>query len=111
MSGNSYINMHWAKRSRYNKEWYGLVYYATIGLTPPKPLEHCTIRVERYSARIMIDADNFYTGAKPLFDGITRAKIIMDDRQDVIGVPEVKFFKIPCKGSPFIHVFITELNE
>ncbi len=115
MSGNSYLRMHWAKRARYNKEWYGLVYYATIGKTPEKPLEHCSIRIERYSARILIDADNFLSGCKPLLDSLTvgtnRSGIIKDDCIAVIGVPQVSFFKTPVKGSPYIHVFIQELNS
>ncbi len=107
-SGNTFIHMHWAKKGRYSTKWHNLVYFETIGKTPKKPLEKCTIRIERYSARIQIDADNFITGSKPLFDGIKRAGIIMDDSLKVIGVPIVTFHKVPAKASPYIHIFIEE---
>ncbi len=110
-TGNTYLNMHFMVRDRYNKEWYRLVFFETIGKIPPKPLAKCSVRIERYSARIQIDADNFLTGSKPIFDALTvkHTGIIMDDNLEVMGIPKVSFHKIPAKGSPYIHVFIEEL--
>lgn len=80
-------HVHWAIKSKHNKKWKEAVYWRAhkLGL-PVKPLASAKLTLTRFSAKEP-DFDGLVSSFKPLIDGLTKAGVILDDKQSVIGQP------------------------
>lgn len=89
---NQYIRMHWTKRQKLHAEWMDIL---RVCASPPvNPLYKARLSITRYSSR-SLDYDNLVGSYKIVTDCLTKLGFIIDDRYDVIGVPDFKWYK--CK--------------
>lgn len=90
---NRMLGEHWAKKRKQRMRWAWLTKAAVRRAqiwSPPK-WPRARVRIERYGARIL-DADNFRAGTKFLMDSLVIEGIILDDKPEVVGEPELKQF-------------------
>jgi hypothetical protein len=80
-------------RNKYYKQWYDIIYLASIRQKPVTPWEkvHLTINVYR-AKRFWRDYDGLVASLKPVVDGIVRAGHIKDDNYDVTGPWHIRQF-------------------
>lgn len=74
---------------------------------PKEPLKKAKVTLSRFSTREP-DFDGLVCSFKPILDGLTNSKIIIDDKMSVIGQPTYKWEKIG-KGKGKIHILVEEL--
>ena len=106
---NEWSKMHWAKVDKLKKQWEHDVYYCAYSQRPKKPIKYAKVKIIYYfktnRARDLVD--NY--APKFIMDGIVKAKILVDDRTDYIGVPEL----VPelDKDNPRTEIYITEVAQ
>ncbi len=97
---NQIMYSHWRTRHNHATKWKNLVIEATVKLCLWKnaelsdrlPFKKARVIITRCSSR-QPDFDNLVSSIKPLLDGLVKAGIISDDRQDVIAQPIVLWEK------------------
>ena len=90
--------------NRLKKEWYLRVLGAVQRQKPPVPCHKAEILIVRRSS-VEPDGDNAQSGGKWILDGLTRARIIEDDKPSVIGTVTYRWEKAAKgKGSVFVSV-------
>lgn len=78
---NKVLRMHWAKRKRYNDQWYVLIRAQVRPTRKKAPKMKVVISQMR---RRLLDKDNLYGSVKPIVDGMRYAGIIRDDTPEWI---------------------------
>ena len=102
---NKTFRTHYHARNKLFKEWYEVVNELVKDKKPPKPLELCTIEVERCFYR-MLDYDGLVASLKPLVDGLIHSEIILDDSYKITGPWKVYQTFRPKKEGPLTRVKI-----
>jgi hypothetical protein len=76
------LRMHWAKRSRYNRDWAWLLRSAlgNVALFEPPPKRQAEVRITQIRKRLM-DPDNAVAACKPILDACVSLGLIEDDDQ------------------------------
>lgn len=103
---NDWQNMHSMKKHRLKKQVEHDVYYVSYNQRPPKPYSRAKVTIRIFfPVRRRRDERNY--DCKWLIDGLVVAKIIEDDRYEVIGRPEI----IPDydRENPRVEVEVNEI--
>lgn len=109
---NFNARLHWAERSRWNKEWKDAVRDALleqVGPTRPRtPLEHPTVRFTLYQVHLA-DEDNLRGSIKPLLDALkpSGVNLIEDDGPDYIRLV-VSQQKVSKRAEEHVEISIEE---
>lgn len=81
-TNNTLIRLHWARRSKLNKEWVWLIKAAllfdNIDLSKIKFRKKRHVHIISYRKRLA-DTDNLIGGAKCLIDSLVKNEILIDD--------------------------------
>jgi hypothetical protein len=90
---NPLLGRHWAHKHKTRARWAWLVKAARLNAKvydqPKYPKARLTI--ERYGPRVL-DADNARGGMKWLTDQLVQQGLLLDDKPEVIGEPEIRQF-------------------
>lgn len=90
-SGNVYNNMHYMSKHRYKKKIENDVYYLIRQQKqlPKEPIKYAKLRFtyvfKTHRRRDLVD--NF--SPKILMDALVKGSVLVDDRTDYVGVPEL----------------------
>jgi Holliday junction resolvase RusA-like endonuclease len=90
------------------KKWHKLV-ARFAAIKPTKPLPRAQIILVRATSR-RPDFDGLVGSFKHVIDGLTEARIILDDSHECIGIPDYKWEKTSPKNS-HIRVTVTEVSD
>lgn len=90
---NQLLRRHWSIVMKEKKKWHRLVGLCSIKYQGP-PLEKAKLKLMRMSTR-QPDFDGLTGSFKFLIDGLVKAKVIIDDKYEVIGESEYCWEK--CK--------------
>lgn len=82
-----YGKSHWAVQAGDRKRWRLAVKETVFFAKPSRPLRKATLRFVRHSAT-RPDSDGLVTSFKSVRDGLMDAGIILDDKYEVIGMPQ-----------------------
>lgn len=77
ISGNKYLRMHWAARSRHNGEWERAIGFRWHQQSAKPEVRRLVIITSH--RRKVLDDDNFRIGCKPIIDILTRLNLLRDD--------------------------------
>lgn len=99
---NSGGRSHWTVKAREAKKWKNLV--AVLASKPPTPLTKAKLTLTRCSA-VEPDFDGLVSSFKHVVDGLVDARVIVNDKQSVIGQPAYLWEKAsPGKGKIKVRV-------
>jgi len=102
MTNPSGRKSHWAIIRRERDAWIAAVICISRAKLPRAPLQKAKLTLTRHSASAP-DPDGLVSGFKAIVDGLVRAKVLVNDRFENIGMPDYRWVKAaPKKG--FIQV-------
>jgi hypothetical protein len=104
---NRSLRTHYHLRNKIFKDWYILVDQAVKHHRPDKPLEKCTIKIERLFFRFL-DFDGCVASMKPIVDGLIHSDIIKDDSYKITGPWEVFQSFRSKKDGPLIKLEVQD---
>ena len=86
---NKWSRMHWSKAAEIKRKWEADVYYLAYSQRPKEPFKYAKITITYYfkDKRRRDIVDNY--SPKFLMDGLVKAKILLDDRTEYVGIPEL----------------------
>ncbi len=93
---NDLLRGHWTKKHAHTLKWKKLVTQEVYNLRPLAPLQRATLTLTRVTSK-KPDYDGLVSSFKHVIDGLVEAKIIIDDTQEIIGVPTYVWEKGPPK--------------
>lgn len=108
-SNNKNLRKHHLRRNDQNKLWYREIYLASRSSRPPEPLIKCRLTLIRFTSSFL-DYDNLVSSFKAVVDGLTHAKVIIDDKWTVTGKWNVDQVKIPRSQKGRIEIVVEELS-
>jgi Holliday junction resolvase RusA-like endonuclease len=114
ISLNKYLNLHWAEKSAYKKNYADLIWATFLTVKPKgfKPFEKCEVILRYYfPTKAIHDFDN-YSG-KVVFDGLKQAGILTDDNSKVVKKLTIEFYnnEIDKTQTPGLQIEINEINS
>ena len=105
---NEWSRMHWAKAARLKKQWEHDVYYCAYSVRPKTPIKFAKVKITYFfkTNRHRDIVDNY--SPKFLMDGIVKAGVLVDDRTEYVGIPEL----VPDfdKDNPRVEIEIEEVE-
>ncbi len=102
---NDWMNLNPFKKARIKKQFEHDIYYLAYNQRPSEPYKKAHVKITIYFDRgRRRDLDNY--SPKMLLDGLVKAKIIIDDRAEVIGQTEILFGRA---GKARTEIEITEI--
>lgn len=81
---NVFMRLNRYERGRIFEEFYSYVYFAAKKQNPKMPLKKCKLTLVRFGTKFL-DYDGLVGSFKPVVDGLTKSKIIIDDKFEVTG--------------------------
>lgn len=85
---NKWSRMHWAKAAEIKRQWEADVYYTAYSQRPKTPFKYAKITITYFfKTKQRHDLDNYTP--KFILDGLVKAKILLDDRAEYIGMTEL----------------------
>ena len=85
---NKWSRMHWTKTAEIKKRWEANIYYTSFSQRPKLPYKYAKVIITYYfKTRQRHDLDNYVP--KFILDGLVKARIILDDRAEYIGMTEL----------------------
>ena len=99
-SPNRTLRMHWAVRRKVFKDIYDQVFWQ-VKQARWKGKGSVQISVERRSA-VLMDPDNLIGSLKPVIDGLVRAGVMPDDKEEDISFGTIKQVKSKRKDAELI---------
>ena len=91
---------HFAKHTIFKKVK-AQVHYLSLGKLPPLPLKSFRISATRFSPKFM-DFDNFVSSLKPVIDGLKLAKVIQDDKWELLNGSNYSVDQVKSKDKKII---------
>ena len=104
---NAIGRKHWAVKVKEARHWKHLVLLALGSAIPRVPLQKAKLTLIRHSSREP-DFDGLTSTWKHIIDGLTEARVIVDDKPSIIGSPIFLWHKAPQKKG-FIEVNVKSL--
>jgi hypothetical protein len=98
---------HWAQYYRESKKWKRVLLPYLTSKKPPEPLQKAKLTLSRCSSQ-QPDFDGLVSSFKHIIDALVEAKILIDDRMDVVGQPNYLWFQVP-RDKGYIRVVVEEL--
>jgi Holliday junction resolvase RusA-like endonuclease len=87
---NQWGGMNRYAKARLKAQWEKDIYYGAFGQRPREPMRLARVRITIFfPVKRRRDKDNY--SPKFILDGLVKARIIEDDRDEVIGQPEICF--------------------
>ena len=85
---NKWSRMHWAKAAEIKKQWEANIYYSAYSQRPKEPFKKAKVTITYFfKTKQRHDLDNYTP--KFILDGLVKAKILLDDRAEYIGMTEL----------------------
>ena len=103
---NSLHGHHWGVKQKEKTKWHELVGRALtiVGIPNAGPLKKAKLNLIRHSSGYP-DPDNLVSSFKFVIDALIIHKVIIDDRYDIIGMPEYGWQKAkPKQGKIVVRV-------
>jgi hypothetical protein len=100
---NRLLGRHWTVKNRLGKLIKSQINTLSLGKKPLKPLSNFSIAVTRYSPKYM-DIDNFTLSLKAAFDGLKLAKVIQDDKWEMLNMSNLKLDQIKSKDKKLLII-------
>ncbi len=101
------VNLHWAKKAAWKQAWEDEVGWAVLAQRKnlgKLPLKKPKITIIIKSTHLK-DIDGLYNSTKPLWDGLRKAGVIVDDNPDGVRM-KVKQLKVKHKNEEGVEIEI-----
>jgi Holliday junction resolvase RusA-like endonuclease len=102
--------VHWAVKAKVTAAYKSeAIIMGRRAMRPGMPWKKASAKLHFYfKTKRSRDHDNFIGMMKPAFDGLVRAKVIVDDRSDYLSIEKPEFHI--DKDSPRVDIILTRLE-